>query len=326
LPGAIQPPAQLKEVLEAIPGPKGQAGNKQSKRRQENLVLHSVKIHEESGHYAARLLVDESHPYFFDHPLDHVPGILIIEGLLQLFEVAIQDMTRRSTARGMFVREMYVMFTKWCEKNTPTMLRLEERNRFSEVGHPFVCKVEQNDEVIGTIHLKADHIGGESKKMRTPWPTAPEPCSNHAFLHKERPENVFVSDLKRVEDRYFVELIPPPPNHILTDGDPEFHSCLYLLEASRQCGLLITHALGGVPLELPMILLSARMMVTRPAYREDSLRVSYSPQTGSSFKLNIIQSMDLELSAAGQVLGKTTISALIVDKEEYRRQRWRIKT
>jgi hypothetical protein len=33
--------------------------------------------------FLAPLVIDRSHPFFFDHPLDHVPGLLLIEGTRQ---------------------------------------------------------------------------------------------------------------------------------------------------------------------------------------------------------------------------------------------------
>ena len=146
--------------------------------------------------------------------------------------------------------------------------------------------------------------------------------SKQAFLHKQRPENVVVSELERDGDRYFVEALPPPPNHILADGDPEFHSCVYLLEASRQCGLMITHVLGGVPLDLSMILLYVRMVLNRPALRKERLTIAFVPEARSSFSPNTIGSMDLSLCAKDEVLGRISIHALIADAEEYGRQRW----
>src|SRR3954451_13757799 len=42
----------------------------------------------EDGGWEVQLPVDESHQYFFDHPLDHVPGMLLLEGLIRLAEHA----------------------------------------------------------------------------------------------------------------------------------------------------------------------------------------------------------------------------------------------
>jgi 3-hydroxymyristoyl/3-hydroxydecanoyl-(acyl carrier protein) dehydratase len=34
--------------------------------------------------FVASLIVDHTDPYFFDHPCDHVPGMLLLEGCAQL--------------------------------------------------------------------------------------------------------------------------------------------------------------------------------------------------------------------------------------------------
>lgn len=38
-----------------------------------------------------RLRVDVSHPILFDHPLDHIPGVLLIEAVRQVLRLAVQD-------------------------------------------------------------------------------------------------------------------------------------------------------------------------------------------------------------------------------------------
>jgi hypothetical protein len=71
-------------------------------RRPENVVVTRA-----SGR-SATLVVDESHPYFFDHPLDHVPGILLAEGALQLVERAFDD-------DASYVRTLGLRFRRYCE-------------------------------------------------------------------------------------------------------------------------------------------------------------------------------------------------------------------
>ncbi|MFD2883875.1 AfsA-related hotdog domain-containing protein [Pseudomonas lini] len=41
----------------------------------ENIVIANVQRGPQS--LQAQLVVNEAHPYFFDHPLDHIPGIFI---------------------------------------------------------------------------------------------------------------------------------------------------------------------------------------------------------------------------------------------------------
>lgn len=298
------------------------SGRMLPKRKKENQVLREICCQQEQKRYSADLVVDETHSYFFDHPLDHVPGLLLIEGLVQLLQVTAPDMGIETSDRGVFVREIDVLFTKWCEKDCPVLLRLEKRGGSPEQGCSFVGKVEQGGEIVSKVVLRADGFRDERLGGDAPVPPTVARSSKHAFLHKQRPENVVVSELEREGDRFFVEALPPPPNHILADGDPDFYSCVYLLEASRQCGLMITHALGEVPLDLSMILLYVRMILDRPALRKERLTVGFVPEARSPFSPNTIGSMDLRLSAKDGELGRISIHALIADAEEYRRQRW----
>ncbi|MFD2644372.1 ScbA/BarX family gamma-butyrolactone biosynthesis protein [Pseudomonas japonica] len=48
-----------------------------------NVVL-GREIVVEDGHLVAALIVDQSNPAIFDHPLDHIPGMLLLEGFRQL--------------------------------------------------------------------------------------------------------------------------------------------------------------------------------------------------------------------------------------------------
>lgn len=316
-------PREAEKSVREIAAPACRPDVRQPKRRRENRLLRRIRCEEEKKRYSAELVVDETHPYFFDHPLDHVPGLLLIEGLVQLLEVATQGSLSKASDRTVFVREIDVLFTKWCEKDRPVILWLEKGSGYPEPGGAFVSKAEQGNEIVGRVRLKTDAVQKGRPAPETHRHHVSEPTSKHAFLHKHRPENVVVSELKSAGDRFFVEALSPPASHILADGDPELHSCVYLLEASRQCSLMITHAVGGVPLDLSMILLSARMTLRRPAFRHERLTIAFVPETRSAFSPNAIGSMNLLLSADDEVLGRASLHALIVDSEEYRRQRWK---
>jgi len=48
-----------------------------------NVVISSPRI-DDDGAFVSSLIVDHTHPYFFDHACDHVPGMLLLEGCAQL--------------------------------------------------------------------------------------------------------------------------------------------------------------------------------------------------------------------------------------------------
>jgi hypothetical protein len=55
------------------------------KVRRENVLLASVqRADSRADRFIARMYVDRAHPFFFEHGLDHVPSMMLIEGGRQL--------------------------------------------------------------------------------------------------------------------------------------------------------------------------------------------------------------------------------------------------
>lgn len=59
------------------------------KHKEQNVLLSRVGALSDTPHtFAAQIHVDREHPFFFDHPVDHVPGMLLIEAARQ-FGIAV---------------------------------------------------------------------------------------------------------------------------------------------------------------------------------------------------------------------------------------------
>ncbi|NVI92522.1 AfsA-related hotdog domain-containing protein, partial [Actinomadura sp. BRA 177] len=65
------------------------------------------------------LVVDESDSFYFDHPLDHVPGMLLFSGLLEL-AVRADGLRARGRRPGRVVAGLG--FTRFCELDRGTTL------------------------------------------------------------------------------------------------------------------------------------------------------------------------------------------------------------
>jgi hypothetical protein len=59
----------------------------------ENVVIFGPRLNADRTEFVAFLIVDERHPYFFDHPCDHVPGMLMLEGLRQTAQAVVSHAT-----------------------------------------------------------------------------------------------------------------------------------------------------------------------------------------------------------------------------------------
>lgn len=89
----------------------------------------------DDGQYRAPLLVDETNPFFFDHPDEHIPGTMLVEGLRQLAILAAcrrhgHDPSRTLvvTSRATFVRFAELDVPTWCCARVDEPEQLSDRS------------------------------------------------------------------------------------------------------------------------------------------------------------------------------------------------------
>jgi 3-hydroxymyristoyl/3-hydroxydecanoyl-(acyl carrier protein) dehydratase len=92
-----------------------------------NIAISAPHRTDTTDGYTASLVVDPTHPYFFDHPCDHVPGMLLLEGCAQLALAAFAG-TGGIESPGISAYE--VSFTQFVEPAFETTLvaRVEEQD------------------------------------------------------------------------------------------------------------------------------------------------------------------------------------------------------
>jgi 2-oxo-3-(phosphooxy)propyl 3-oxoalkanoate synthase len=114
----------------ALPTPLARGGN----------VVISAPQRDESGcAWTASLIVDPSHTYFFDHPCDHVPGMLLLEGCAQLAK-SVDSASERAC-----VASYDMTFAQFVENDQPTTLVARTSGRSLTSGERHVSiTVSQN--------------------------------------------------------------------------------------------------------------------------------------------------------------------------------------
>jgi len=258
------------------------------------------------GKLSAALLIDEVHPYFFDHPLDHVPGILMLEGLLQLAEWQAGD--------SAWIRHIKLSFRRFCEKEAPVRITMAPRATGQYEG-----SVEQSGHVACRFDL------GLAPRSASLPVAASEPQRQRPdlkLLHKHRAENVLVTPLFDAGNGLKAcETFSPPAGHVLAEGDPQHYGMLYLLETTRQFVMLIAHTVWEVPLGLPMNLLSIQLDLDRPAPRGLPVTISHKPTALGQHQESAIVVVETQLSSGGLPLGRATVVAQALTKEAYAQQR-----
>jgi hypothetical protein len=95
--------------------------------------------------FVSTLIVNESHPYFFDHPCDHVPGMLLLEACAQLAIAAARIASPERTPVG--IRSYAVNFAQFVECGIPTRVA-------ASVGSESVCvSISQQGVLSGTTTM-----------------------------------------------------------------------------------------------------------------------------------------------------------------------------
>ncbi|MGF6330845.1 3-hydroxymyristoyl/3-hydroxydecanoyl-(acyl carrier protein) dehydratase [Pseudomonas sp. BS3782 TE3695] len=270
-------------------------------RNPQNIVIANVQRGPQSLH--AQLVVNEAHPYFFDHPLDHIPGILLLEGVLQLIELALPPLSGRVA----YVKTLSIKFQQYVQKQGVIDLHLEQ----DKDPHVFHAKVMQGGKLMCTCILGMTYSSafetlpaGEFRATR---------CRDKALLHKAREENVIVSDMSTFAQGLSVDTLKLPDDHFFQEGDPEHYSMVYFLEVARQCYMQIAHTYLRIPLNTPMNLLALSFTLDRPIPRNSPL--SLAPQAGfdaqQPFKTNRIY---IDLFNRGEKIGQASITAQVLSQ------------
>ncbi len=283
-----------------------------------NIVLESPLVSTSSDgewEVSAVLKVDESHSYFFDHPLDHVPGILILEGMLQLMELFLPD--------NQFIKALELNFRRFCEKRDRILIQARPI-RPARAG-AYSVSVVQRGSMVAQCKVETGEIPENLARQAAGHAPVPDlrPFPDPKYLHKLHEENVLVTELQEIVagESCSCGLLAPPENHILAEGREDSYSLLYLLETTRQCVMLIAHLLERIPLNMPMNLVSVGIQLSRPVPRGVPLQFVCSRQPVRKVGQMTIAHIALDIQAAGESIGRTAIKAQVVDKATYQKQR-----
>lgn len=252
----------------------------------------------------AQLVVNEAHPYFFDHPLDHIPGILLLEGVLQLLELAMPPLSGRVA----YIKTLRIRFQHYVQKQDTVDLHVEQ----GEDPLVFNAKVMQAGKVMCTCVLVMAYSSAFETSPAGEFSATP--CRDKALLHKARAENVIVSDMSGIAQGLSVDTVKLPPEHFFQAGDPQHYSMVYFLEVARQCYMQIAHSHLRIPLNTPMNLLALSFTLDRPIPRNSPL--SLAPQAGfdaslQAFKTNRIY---IDLFNRGEKIGQASITAQVLSQ------------
>ncbi|MCP5207269.1 MAG: AMP-binding protein [Hahellaceae bacterium] len=289
-----------------------------------NQVLKRIELDAQVKEVKGRLKLDESHPFFFDHPLDHVPGALVIEAIWQMLDCITAEQDPDNAELYRYVQRISITFRRWIEKELPTPLSLllmdggpdslEFAGIVTQLGY-IACELD-----LSLKYQQATEVKPLAAKSRQKAP--------RELLHKSNPHNVLISAIRQGSHQEFVcDLIPPSLGHVFYNGSVSDAGVrksvppMYLLEAARQITTHLGHSHYGVPMGSPMNLVAVDMQIQRPLALYEALELAHTPIIPEGAVLKDIARFEIEIRSAGQAVGHIGITAQAVDKETYLKQR-----
>ncbi|WP_160112814.1 AfsA-related hotdog domain-containing protein [Mycobacterium sp. 3519A] len=178
--------------------------------------------------------VDRQDPVFFDHPLDHVPGMLLVVAGLELAEHAAMLRPAHVNFR--------LTFKKFCELDAPVDVSATRETG----GNPF--------EFVQLGRSIARGLLGR-RETALPAELAPVPAFGNGsipgeLVHRADPGNIAVGPLTIDAGRVWVRVLEEAA---LGGIPPKASAVASIIEAARQFVIAILHLWGRQPLGTKMI-------------------------------------------------------------------------
>ena len=175
----------------------------------------------------AELAVDTEHPFFFDHALDHLPGLLLITAMTELAWHC-RAHTDQMAGLPLYNPQLQARFTKWCLFEPAVHLHARGRDALPTMVD---VQARQDGAQRCEAHVKLEPmrflpIGGGAERHVSP-------CDQR-LVNKHDVANVMIGTPLLAGTHVHAQVRVQPVDHALAGPDAELLGTVYLLEAFMQ--------------------------------------------------------------------------------------------
>ena len=207
------------------------------KDRPETVVCHSLRVAcVDPLSLTGTLIVDEGHPFFSDHPLDHVSGVHLIEAMNQMCQVATK---MEACHRDQVLTNMRIDFSSFCEKRSDATVKVSLDVAHAE-SRKYSCTIVQEgrNRLTGSLTFSAMTDLGVLDPKATRELEGYSLCKK-SIVNKTQEQNVFISGLTSQSGKMGCWVRPADENAVCFFGqNKQLVDTIYLVEACRQSARL----------------------------------------------------------------------------------------
>jgi phthiocerol/phenolphthiocerol synthesis type-I polyketide synthase C len=270
------------------------------------------------GQVAGSIQVDEDHPFFFDHPLDHIPGTLIIESISQLLSTLIKPIDPDNEKLNAVVTHFSITFRRWIEKQATTLIELKltggTPNSLNFSGFISQGDTLLSDLSVGVEYLPTSHFNGPM--------TRPDILEDQTQLHKQHIDNVLLQPInKGAGNCYECHITVAKEGHLFSEHQHKGLAPLMLIEAARQLVTLLAHTVYGIPQGMRMNLVSLEYQVKSEIVISPELVLRHQVDKGLVKELSAITRFEIVFNDGLQDCGSVKFTAQAVNESTYQKQR-----
>ncbi|MER7701521.1 AfsA-related hotdog domain-containing protein [Kitasatospora sp. NPDC097605] len=268
------------------------------------------------------MLVDQGDRCFFDHPLDHVPGMVLVAAILDL--VGAREPRSAGAADGRL--RLSLTFDRMCELGRPVSLHSEPAT--ADDGPAWRLLAVQDDVAVCRASVALGRVDGPAvppaaaRAVPSAAARAVPPGgvredgapADQALVHRHLPENVLVGGPKRVER---AAVLVPPPGHRLAGAGT--HAPGALIESARQLATLLGHTAHGRDADAQMLWLSleADVPTALPVAVPLELCWEFAPARGARAVYRFV----VVHAESGERYGRIEIGVHTLSRAGYRKRR-----
>ncbi|MCG7548784.1 beta-ketoacyl synthase N-terminal-like domain-containing protein [Pseudoalteromonas sp. Of7M-16] len=295
-----------------------------------NIIIKNVKPDlDDANTLRADTIVCEDHPFFNDHPLDHITGVQLIESTMQLIKASELN---RTNASEYYTQALTIQFDAFCEHDSAELFCTEVNDDQITGSKSFSTRVTQFDKNICQAKVTIQQISSSADAPLSDSALADDasPC-DRSTVNKHNGDNVFISTATSAWDQSGVWFMPNHSDTIFNDNSAGVIDVTHLIEGCRQhqrsMGKLLSSQstaqdsasnASAALKEGVGILKSLEIRLHRALQKHESIFITNGDMNVLEVGGNRIINWQSDLLVNGEVVGIYKMESLALSNEVYR--------